>query len=65
MAEAAVTKSMLKAILKLQNLEEAEVFFGLGLYTHHKVVMVALQVNGENGNLLKGHVLSNTVIFLS
>lgn len=65
MAEAAVTKSMLKAILKLQNLEEAEVFFGLGLYTHHKVVMVALQVNGENGNLLKGQALSNTVIFLS
>lgn len=65
MAEAAVTKSMLKAILKLQNLEEAEVFFGLGLYTHHKVVMVALQVNGENGNLLKGQALSNTVIILS
>lgn len=65
MAEAMVTKSKLKAVLKLQNLEEAEILFGLGLYTHHKVVMMALQANRENGSLLKSQAISNTVIFLS
>lgn len=45
MAEATVTKSILKAILKLQNLEQAEIFFDLGLCMYHKVVMVALQAS--------------------
>lgn len=45
MAEATVTKSMLKGILKLQNLEQAEVFFDLGFCIYHKVVMMALQAS--------------------
>lgn len=42
MAEATVTKSTLKAIFKLQNLEQAEVSFDLGLCIYHTVTMVAM-----------------------
>lgn len=45
MAEATVTKSILKAILKLQDLEQAEIFIDLGLCIYQKVVMVALQAS--------------------
>lgn len=45
MAEETVPKSALKTILKLQNLEQAEVFFLLDLCIYHKVVMVALQAS--------------------
>lgn len=45
MAEATVTKSTLKAILKLQNLEQDEIFFDLGSCLYQKGVIVALQAS--------------------
>lgn len=61
MAEETVPNSALKTILKLQNLEQAEVFFLLDLCIYHKVVMVAVQASV----IFKNQALSNKGITLS